>query len=199
MSAVMPSNSRLLVEINLAPRGGLRMHYWEATRRPDVFRQAFDGHRRIWSSAAKINSYIISAEEYIFYRDRDPEPDQEFDPDRHQNLITWFLGHPTPPKISTKPLQNFLNNLADNKQTDRQTDPKTLPFFGGDNNKQGSNVTRVPDLEAITLVWPWPHELHDMNISSSHHKLLRLHTQLCQFSENRCLTPWTQYRYLFPT
>jgi len=53
--------------------------------------------------------------------DHNPHPDR--DPDHHQNLITWSLGHALPcQKVSSK-------SDTQTKQTDKQNQPNTLlPF-----------------------------------------------------------------------
>jgi len=51
--------------------------------------------------------------------------DAHRDPDRHQNLIDWPLGHAcTPPKNFVKTVLNFLRYF----HADAQTAMKTLPF-----------------------------------------------------------------------
>ena len=47
--------------------------------------------------------------------------DPDCDPDRHQNLITWSLGHALPlQEISSKSVHNFFSY-----PTDRQTNKRT--------------------------------------------------------------------------
>jgi len=53
--------------------------------------------------------------------------------DRHQNMITWYLGRAPPiQKVSAKSVHDFFE--LSSEQTDRQTHPKTLT--------PSANVTR---------------------------------------------------------
>ena len=64
-------------------------------------------------------------------------PDPKRDPDRHQNCITWSLGHALSlQKISSTSVHKFASNPTD-RQTNRQTDrtKNITPFFGGGNKE----------------------------------------------------------------
>jgi len=51
--------------------------------------------------------------------------DPDGDPDRHQNLSPWSLGHALPlQEISSKSIHNFFSYPTD-RQTDKQTDQQT--------------------------------------------------------------------------
>ena len=67
--------------------------------------------------------------------------DPDGDPDRHQNLITWSLGHALPlQEISSKSVHNFCSYPTD-RQTDRQTDrSENITSFGAGN--QSVNIHR---------------------------------------------------------
>ena len=52
--------------------------------------------------------------------------DPDGDPDRHQNLITWSLGHAYPSnKFRQNPFSTFSVIRRTDKQTDKQTEVKT--------------------------------------------------------------------------
>jgi len=76
--------------------------------------------------------------------------DPDGDPDRHQNLTTWSLGHalgPTPTRNFVKIRSQFFQ--SSDGQTDRQTDKQTdrsdyiTSFFDGGNNWQYTAYTAV--------------------------------------------------------
>ena len=51
--------------------------------------------------------------------------DSDGDPDRHQNLFLWSMGHALHlEEISSKSVHNFVSHPMDD-QTDRQTDKQT--------------------------------------------------------------------------
>jgi len=97
----------------------------------------------------------------LSFSDHVLDPDRN--PDHHQNVITWSLGHTTPlQKISSKSVHNFLSNLSD-RQTDRQTDKQTvrhenITYLGGGNNSQ-QNLSSVKILGSLGLTQQAAQEL----------------------------------------
>ena len=79
--------------------------------------------QRAQTSAERQHNRIVAvlpgSESWSGFRNGIPDPDG--DPDRHQNLITWSLGHPCPiplQEISSKSVHNFFSYPTD-RQTNR--------------------------------------------------------------------------------